>query len=203
MRQKKAQRFKYLEALYKLVNGSPLNTAEHSEILARAGLKETCGKDAFYYLLNDGLITVQHLSEKVKITHRGVKAYEASLEDSQEQLNQNPSGTTINNIINAKEVSESVISFGDQTFTQERDLRLEEVAEFIRLLRAKMPDLTVAEETQNLILSEVKTIEEQLKSPQPQKKLITAALQSLKRTLSNSFLDTGVRFLLAHLKRLN
>lgn len=59
---RKQQRFKYLETLYKMVGGSPLDTVTHNKIGVQAELTKQGAEDAFYYLLNEKLLEAQYLA---------------------------------------------------------------------------------------------------------------------------------------------
>lgn len=76
---KRAERLRYLETLYKMVDGSPRKTALHNQVLLEAGLTSESGEDAFQYLLNEGLIIPQRFEGVLSITHRGVKECESAL----------------------------------------------------------------------------------------------------------------------------
>ena len=202
--EKQKQRFNYLETLYKMVDGSPINTVNHHQIAVQAQLTPESARDAFYYLLNEKLLEAQNYDGAVRITHQGVKEYEAAMINSKEQLAQQ-AGERITNIVQIRgEVSESLIRFGSPERSPEiySQADLKDVGEFIGLLKAKLPGLSMDRENKTLISTEVKTIETELKAEKPKKYLIQAAMQNLKGALTNSFFDASVRFLLSRLRKL-
>ena len=90
-----------------MVDGSPVHTVNHHEITVQAKLTSESARDAFYYLLNEGLIKAHDYEGAVSITHQGVKAYEAAIINSKEQLGCREGVT--NNIVQIKgEVSDSL-----------------------------------------------------------------------------------------------
>ena len=198
---KQAQRFKYLESLYNLVGGSPLNRTEHHVVTINAGLTAHSAEAAFHYLLYDGLVEGEYLTGDVSITHKGVKAYE-SLIPEKDKTHYLGSNVTINNVVNISgEVSESNISIGDQISSSGID-PAKDMVEILGFIKEYLLDVEVDVETETSILSELKTIETQLKSPQPKRQIINTAIKNLKGSVNKSLLDTGVGFLLSRLKEL-
>ena len=113
LREKKEMRFTYLEALYKMVGGSPLRTANHQEILLQTGLSPQCSKDAFYYLQSEGLLQAQNPFGAINITHQGVKAYEAAIARTGHDPVSYPGSAVTNSLVHiSTSTDESVILFG-------------------------------------------------------------------------------------------
>ena len=73
--EKQEQRLRYLEALYNMVEGSPLQIANHEKITILAGLSSQSAEDAFYYLQSEGFLQAQNPVGSINITHQGVKEY--------------------------------------------------------------------------------------------------------------------------------
>lgn len=200
---KRKERFIYLKTLYKMVDGSPVHTINHHEIAVQANLTSESARDVFYYLLNEGLIKAHDYDGTVSITHQGVKAYEAAIINSNEQLG--VQGGVTNNIVQITgKVSESLIHFGNQASGPElySPPEMKELGEFVEYLKERLPSLNMDREGKSLISRQINTIETELKSEQPKKHLILAAMQNLKGPLTNSLFDASVRFLLSKLRRL-
>lgn len=203
--EKRKQRFIYLKSLYKMVDGSPVHTVNHHDIAVQAKLTSESARDAFYYLLNEGLIKAHDYDGTVSITHQGVKAYEAAIINSKEQLVLQGGGVT-NNIVQIRgKVSESLIHFGNQTSSLEfySPEEMKDIGEFVELLKERLPSLDMDKKGKALISTEIKTIERELKAEKPKTHLIVAAMQNLKGALTNSLFDATVRFLLSKLSKLS
>lgn len=202
LHKKQRQRFDYLEALYEMVDGSPINTVNHHEIAVRAQLTSENARDAFYYLLHEKLLKALNYEGSVSITHEGVKEYEASRINSKKELCRQAGGHVTKNIVQISgKVSESPIYFPNhagypETFSQpEMDL----IREFVEFLKGNLPHLDVSKRGKTVIATEVDIIETELKAEKPKTHLIFTALHNLKGTLTQSFLDATVRFLLSKL----
>lgn len=202
MHMKKMQRFQYLAALYKLVDGSPLTNVDHQVVVREADLDEQRGLAVFHYLLNEGLIDCQHPVGKISITHQGVKTYEALLDNYAAEQNLPDSNTTINNIVNINGmVADSQLTFGNQAATLETNPpSLEDITAIIELFRERLATVNVDSQTKTSILSELETLETQLKSSKPKRQLINTAIKNLKGALNKSLLDAGVGVLFSKLK---
>lgn len=203
--EKRKQRFNYLETLYKLVDGSPINTVNHHHIAVKAGLTPQSARGAFYYLLNEALIKAHDYDGAVSLTHQGVKEYETSIINSKKQLPKTADEHITTNIVQISGgVSESLIHFGNQASSPDlySPAELKDVEEFVELIKGKLPSLTMDKSGKDLISTEIKTIEKELKAEKPKTDLIQAAMRNLKGALTNSFFDAGVRFLLSHLRKL-
>lgn len=203
---KRKERFIYLKTLYKMVDGSPVHTVNHHEIAVQANLTSESARDVFYYLLNEGLIKAHDYDGTVSITHQGVKAYEAAIINSKDQLGLQGGGGVTNNIVQITgKVSESLIHFGNQTSSPElySPEEMKDIGEFVELLKERLPSLDMDKKGKALISTEIKTIERELKAEKPKTHLIVAAMQNLKGALTNSLFDATVRFLLSKLSKLS
>lgn len=69
--EKRKERFVYLKTLYKMVDLSPVHTVNHHAITVQAKLTSESARDAFYYLLNEGLIKAHDYDGTVSVTHKG------------------------------------------------------------------------------------------------------------------------------------
>lgn len=172
-----------------------LNTAAHQVIGRKAGLHPQSARDAFYYLLNEGLLEIQNPDGIVRITHEGVKECENLVEEYQAHSG----GAMINNSLNIKGVSEPALRFEIQNLQVPGEQTLAQLKEFTGLVQEKLPELDVDEGNKSLIVTELQTMETELESAKPRKNLLVTALLNLKKALIGSFFDLGVRFLLSKL----
>lgn len=199
LREKKEKRFTYLEALYKMVGGSPLQTANHHEILLQTGLSPQSSKDAFYYLQSEGLLQAQNPFGAINITHQGVKAYEATISRTRHGLVGYPSGAITNNPLHIRTTTdESVILFGSpsERLTPERVSALP-----TNLQEGKV--VSSGKETRKIFpKTDIVAGETQSQKPKSKKHLIITVIRSLERGLTSTLWETGVRFLLSKLRRL-
>ena len=204
LHKKQRQRFDYLEALYEMVDGSPINIVNHHHVAVRAQLTSESARDAFYYLLHEKLLKALNYEGSVSITHEGVKEYEAAITKSKKELCGKGEERVANNIVQISgQVSESLIHFANyegnpETFSP-AEMNL--IREFIELLKGNIAHLNINKRGKTIISTEVETIETELNAEKPKTHLILAALHNLKGTLTKSFLDATVRFFLSKLGR--
>src|SRR5688572_22963400 len=75
IQQKKAHRFRVLEAAYKITNGNPKEFHDE-DIVARVHLPKDEVSDAIEYLTNEGLLETVAFGGVTAITHMGIREYE-------------------------------------------------------------------------------------------------------------------------------
>jgi hypothetical protein len=195
----KEKRSKYLEALYKMVGGSPLRTANHHEILLQTGLSPQCSRDAFYYLQSEGLLQAQNPSGVINITHQGVKVYEATIARTDHDPVRYPGVAITNNPLHISTATkEPPILFGGPAGR----LTPEQVVGTSPNL-PKGTVLSKQEEASKLSPeTDIALWENQFQEQKSQKHLTKTVMRNLKRALTSTLLETGVRFLLSKLRGL-
>lgn len=198
LREIKEKRSKYLEALYKMVGGSPLRTANHHEILLQTGLSPQCARDAFYYLQSEGLLQAQNPSGVINITHQGVKAYEATIARTGHDPVRYPGIAIANNPLHSTTTDEPTMLFNSPTghLTPERVAEPSPNLPESRVVSKQEEASKLSPKTDSLIG------ETQLQEPKSKEHLTKTVMRNLKRALTNTLLETGVRFLLSKSRRL-
>ena len=136
---KQEQRFIYLETLYKMVDGSPMSSVNHHQIAVQAELTPQSARDAFYYLLNERLLEAQNYDGAVRITHQGVKEYEAAI-ISKEQRSCSATRYIANNIVQfSGKISKPHIHFSEQEDSPETHTKAKKPKKY--LIPAAMQNL--------------------------------------------------------------
>jgi hypothetical protein len=79
LEEKDRQRFAVFQAGYELSEGSERRYVNFEEIISRTGLSRQQIKEAYEYLVGEGLLVYRGFGGICGITHRGIKEYEQSL----------------------------------------------------------------------------------------------------------------------------
>ena len=170
---KNAQRFAYLAALYVLVDGSPFAAVPHQTVIAKAGLTKECGDKACHYLLCEGLITAEDSVGGVRLTHSGIREYEASAQRSFSQpMIMYRSNTGKDSLL----LEEEAVAWTDYGGRRTRQVPLSD-----------RPAKQHAES--------------QMQDQQLRKSLFVAVLSAIKRNFVNSLFDALVRYVVGSMEK--
>lgn len=186
LQKRREQRAKYLNALYLLVGGSPLQTADHHEIAEQAGLSEEWARIAFYDLRSEGLLEAPRPVGVVSITPQGVRLYEGGTARERMQpcgfgVNPGPGSTLHDN----SAMHKSVFLFGSSADC------------FTPAEVTWSPTFTSP-----LLGTEVDSPLPRDENPAPRWERLRVWLEgALQGPLADSLLKTAVRFLLSKLER--
>lgn len=178
LREIKEKRFRYLEALYKMVGGSPLRTANHHEISLRAGLSYQSSEEPFYFLQSEGLLQAQNPFGVINITHQGVKLYEATIARNYEPARYLGDVVPDHSLHIRRHRSVSLLECPAGRVTPEQ-----------------------ASELSSASVTNIVTGKNHPKEQKPKRQVFITVIRSLERALTSTLLDSGVRFLLSKLKK--
>lgn len=193
------QRFRYLEALYKMVGGSPLQTAHHKTIAHLAGLSSQSAEDAFYFLRSKGLLQARHIAGSIIITQKGVQEYEVCISNANEQMLIYRRSQAFNSIVHSSSaVDEAVILFGGPALPF--CLVKETATEYSCPSEHEKSNETLGREYNTFRIMKNDTGEAGVHRGKSNRNVIRTVMQCLKGALTNSLFETGVRFLLSKMK---
>lgn len=188
LEKRKAARFRYLETLYEMVDGSQAFRVDARDVGEKVGLDQDSTKDVLQYLVNEGLVDIQDLDWGICIAHSGIKEYEAALSNPGSSTTYFPPLNVVNNIMNVtggisgSQIQQSTQG-SKQAMTINQDSDIAEIREFIQLVREKLPELDLNEQAKIDVIAEIDTIEAQLRASKPKKTVITVCLHALKDLL--------------------
>lgn len=200
LEEKRAARFRFLETLYEMVDGSQAVSVDFYEVGKKAGLDPGTTINVFQYLSKEGLIK-GHTLQEIVLTHRGVKEYEAALSSPAEPTEYFPPVNVVNNIMNVTGgITGSQIQQSTKNSTQVINnidsTESEDIKEFIQLVKEKLPELELDQQSKKDVEAEIHTIEAQLKSSKPKKTIINTCLQALRDILVGVASSAASRLLL-------
>jgi hypothetical protein len=171
--ERKLRRFRFLKYLYERTNG---NEAAHAEVAHHLAVPLQVYQEEFRFLAKQGL--VDGTRGIVHLTHAGVVEIEAALSPSDQPTERLPV-----NIIHVEQMSNSQIQQGTVDSTQAgtfASLDLAAVAEFIRGVKAELPQLKLTDDDEAEVQSDIATIETQLSSPRPKVEIVKESLRSIR-----------------------
>lgn len=200
LEERKATRYRFLKTLYEMVGGTQAVPVDFREVGRKAGLDPETAINVFRYLSKEGLIK-GHTLQEIILTHRGVKEYEAALSSPEEPTKYFPPLNVVNNIMNVSgSITGSQIQQSTKNSTQVINnidsTESEDIKEFIQLVKEKLPELELDQQSKKDVEAEIYTIEVQLKSSKPKKTIINTCLQALRDILVGVASSAASRLLL-------
>jgi hypothetical protein len=174
--ERRLQRFRFLKYLYEEAAGSEAAYVPHGDVAQHAGLSQDEFRDAFQYLMHEGLVNGTRGS--ACLTHAGVVEIEAALTRPEKPTEHFPV-----NIIHIEQMSQSQIQQGTADSRQVgtfASLDMAAVAEFVRGLKTTLPQLGLAGDDEAVAQSDLATIETQLSSPRPKVEIVKESLRSIR-----------------------
>lgn len=172
LEEKKAQRWRYLKALYEATNGraSPYAEASEADVALASGLSGDDLDAVIEYLINEGLAEHTVMGPVIGITHFGVKEYERAMAHPEQPTHYFPPIISIGNLTNSQ------IQIGSHGSSQVQHITqgLDGAALTSLLAEIRSADLPHATRAQ---LDGILTVLEQQKKPDPSmvKALLTSA----------------------------
>lgn len=174
--QKRAMRFQYLEELYRLSGGNPMNDVEDTEIQNKFGWTVETLDEISEYLKGEGLVAQDAFGRAVHLTHRGVVTYEEAVSHPKERTDYFPPV----NIIHIEHMAQSQIQQGTSHSAQQMNAPGIDWSG----LRSLLPELRAAVAAVDpAVAADVATVEAQVASPTPRAGLIRELLVSVRSTL--------------------
>jgi hypothetical protein len=184
IRETQRRRFQFLLKLFELSNGNELFDINAFELGDQLGFPQDETNRIFDYLLGENLI--QHVaSTHIAITHYGIKEIEIALTKPDEPTTYFPPV----NIVHVEKMIGSQIQQGTTQSTQVSSYSftdLDDVRKFIYELKGQLNSLQLDKTNLAQAKSDIKTIENQVKSPRPKSIVLLECLKSLRTILEGT-----------------
>ena len=183
---KRANRFRFLQALYEATDGNPTRYVSRHELGESIGLTEEETSDAFHFLRREGLIRLIGGRGVIVIEHEGVRQIENALQQPDHPTEYFPPV----NIINIQSMHGSQIVQGStQTTITNQPVTAPDIEDLRRLLteiKELASKVNIEGDAKDEFDSECATIEAQLKSPRPKRTIIREGLASIRTILEGA-----------------
>lgn len=191
----KRKRFLFLNRLYEITEGNEYSHVNKWRLGQGLGFESNETKLITQYLKGEGLIEYTTLDGGISITHFGVLQVEEAISNPEKPTYYFP---PVTNIINIQKMVNSQIQQGTTHSTQTGSFNsqdLQSLADFINLLRGKLPELNLKPEDKKEVEADIETIEAQLSSPKPKSVIIKECLGTIRNILegiTGSILASGL-----------
>lgn len=176
------KRFQYLHKLYKVVEGSEQAYMNFLELGRELGYSDAETDKIDDYLVGEGLITHVSIGGSISITHRGIVEVEEALSNPDDSTTYFPAI----NYVHVEQMIGSQIQQGSNQSSQVLTYSsndLETIVNFLESFKKQVNEFNLDEETQAEAISDIETIETQVKSPRPKHVIIKECLVSLRNIL--------------------
>lgn len=185
LEQKKENRFKFLNLLYKKSGGDEFLNQNMYELGTELGFDKKETEAITQYLYGENLLKHTTLGGGIAITHYGIKEIEKALSAPEKPTHYFPPV----NIINIHHMEGSQIQQGTLSSKQKGDFKLSNAQnfdDFVKLIKEKRSELILDEEDESEIDAEIATLESQISSSRPKQGIIRESLSSIKRILEGA-----------------
>ena len=180
--QLRKKRFQFLHRLYEKTEGNEREMVNMWELGNELGFDKAETNRISQYLVGEYLMEYAAQGGIIAITHQGIIEVEDALSNPEEPTQYFPPV----NIINIHHMQNSQIQQGTIESTQSQFVELKiinDIQEFIELLKDKLPDLCLNVEDMSEIEADIKTVQSQMASSKPKKGVLRECLSSMQRVL--------------------
>jgi hypothetical protein len=179
--EKKHNRYKFLKLLYKLSDGNKYYNISFSKLGEKLRFSEEESDAISEYLNDEGLVEIS-IGGQINITHSGIIEVEQSISQPGKPTKHFP---PIINYIAIDKMINSQIQQGTNNSKQQQisSDNFSEITQILNSIQKNIKNLTLDQEAQDELLSEVSTINVQIKSPKPKIKIIEICLQTIRTIL--------------------
>jgi hypothetical protein len=177
--EKRKKRFQFMNALYNQVEGQELQIVDMFELGEELGFSRDETDGTVEYLDGEGLLKYRATGGAIGITHAGVVEVEAALSQPERPTQHFPAFNVINiqNMVNSQIQQATAHSTQSGSFTT---TQTSELAEFLKELKSKLPQLNLDETEKADVEAEIATTEAQLKSSKPKSAILSTSLGAIK-----------------------
>ncbi len=183
--QKKAARFKFLQALYEETDGSEDAILSMFDIGEKIGIDRESTDKIFGYLQSEGLVKAGALGGIIQITHYGVTEYEEAIENPDNETQYFPPVGIVNNINISGSVVGSQIMQGS-TNSQQQQIQTGdflELRQWLQDLEGKIDGLKLDAQQHAEMVEELDTIKALLGTAKPKRSFLTEGLNTIRSIL--------------------
>jgi len=188
LKQKKKNRFLFLEKIYKDGKGSSNAVFSMWDIGRDLSITEDETSEIVDYLINENLLEPYGLGGTIHLSHWGIKEVEEAIEHPDKEtehflpINIISIGTMTNSTLQ-QGTSHSSIAFGGQ--------QLIDLEDIIKSIKAISESLDISLELHKELYSELQTLEIQKESPKPKSIIIKESLKTI-RSLMESVIGNAI-----------
>lgn len=199
----KQRSFEFLNKLYESTNGDPALERSVSAIETELGLDKKTVNNILDYLRDKGLIEQKPLDdEKISIMPKGIREIKEALAQPDKLTGHfRPILIDTVNVINVTgDITTSQIQQASSGATQKLIIssdKKEKIIKEIESLKKAIEQYSIQQEQRSEINAEIRTIQEQLKSPKPKFKIISECGRSMRNVLEGALGSTIAAGLLA------
>ena len=179
------RRFQFLNLLYEKTNGDRYTRVSMWDLGNELGYEKNETQSITQYLEGEGLMEYAAIGGVIAITHLGITEVEEALSHPEQPTNYFPPVNIINiHHMESSQIQQGTIAgylIGSFAVTNMGDL-----AEFIKLLSQKLPELRLVTGNDAEIRADITTIESQMKSSRPKNVILRESILSIKRILEGA-----------------
>lgn len=179
---RKADRFRFLNYIYEVTDGSETPSVHMWEIGNKLGFTEDETEKIVDYLVGEGLIDYRAIGGQIELKHYGIIQVEEALSNPEKPTQYFPPI----NIIQVGQMIQSQVQQGSQGGKQVLTLTESATAEILTLLaevKNAIHSMNLSPENQKDMAGEIATIEGQMQTSKPKKSIIKESLMSLRNIL--------------------
>lgn len=180
--EKKLNRFRMLKAIYDEVNNDEYTWVNMWEIGRQLNFDRATTEQVTQFLVGEGLIAFRAIGGTIGITHTGI----VEIERAESVPDQPTTYFPPVNIINVGQMVNSQIQQSSPRATQTQTITSDESSKLQATLleiQNSIDKLNITEDTKQELISNIHTIEAQLKSPKPKRSIIKETVASIRSIL--------------------
>lgn len=178
----KSKRFKFLEKLYEITEGSKFCFVNMWGLGEELWLSRKDTEVIVEYLVGEGLVKYVALGGQISITHWGVSQVEEALTEPDKSTEYFPPI----NIININSMVGSQIQQGTNNSTQTGTFStadIDKIRSFVDEIAVKISDLNINKDNMDELNAEVATVRAQTSSTRPKHNIIKESLKTIRNIL--------------------
>jgi hypothetical protein len=184
--EKRANRFRFLHALYEKTDGSREKYLPAEEVGKELGFDRDQSLSIVEYLVGEHLVTYVTMGPTVSLTHLGVREVERALSNPDQPTHFFP---PVVNIMHVHTMVNSQVQQGSHGSTQNVSITQSQVADlrsFVNELKQRLPELHLSAHARSVAEADIGTIEAQLASPTPKRGILKESLASVRTIMEGA-----------------
>jgi hypothetical protein len=211
VKERQSRRFQFLQHLYNETNKfyavqarapSQIPIFCSDELGNELGFTQVETQQIVAYLSEEGLVDIPAV-RRIALNHAGVVEIESAFVRPEQPTDHFPANV-VQYIVNAQQITDSPIQQGTlgSTIVTVPPNALQQVQEFIGMLKPQLRDLPISGEGKAEAEAEIATVESQVQSPRPKRNIIRLSIETLKRILESIPADVAAEVIRDHLPAL-
>jgi hypothetical protein len=180
---RKTDRFRFLNRMYEISDGSEMKDISMWELGKELGLSREETENVADYLKGEELIKFTAMGGWISITHYGIIEVEEAINNPDESTQYFP---PVVNIMHINSMVGSQIQQGSHGSTQNQEINqndLDAIQTLVGTLKEKIPDIPFDEDQRAEAEAELQTVEAQIKSSKPKVSILRESLTTLRNLI--------------------